>query len=73
MLTLQITKQAKQQEWKIILAIAQNNGLPLPIIHNLKKKLIAKKLRQKSLTTTTQQTKNWVTFSYYGPLTQKNN
>jgi hypothetical protein len=43
MLTLPITKQAKQQEWKIILAIAQNNGFPLQIIHNLKKKLLAKK------------------------------
>jgi len=37
MLTLPITKQAKQQEWKIILAIAQNNGFPLHIIHKLKK------------------------------------
>jgi hypothetical protein len=45
MLTLPITKQAKQGEWKIILAIAQNNGFPLHIIHNLKKKLIAKKTK----------------------------
>jgi hypothetical protein len=43
MLTPSITKQAKQQEWKIILAIAQNNGFPLHINHNLKKNLIAKK------------------------------
>jgi hypothetical protein len=56
-LTLPITKQAKQQEWKIILVIAQNNGFPMHIIHNLKKKLIAKKQRQKLPTTTTQQTK----------------
>ena len=42
-LTLPIKKQAKQQEWKIILAMAQNNGFPLHIIHNLKKKLTAKK------------------------------
>jgi len=66
MLTLPITKQAKQQEWKIILAIAQNNGFPLQIIHNLKKKLTAKK--QKPPTTTTQQTKKWKTFSYQNPL-----
>ena len=57
MLTLPITKQAKQHEWKIILAVAQNNGFPLHIIHNLKKKLITKKQRQKLPTTTTQQTK----------------
>ena len=43
MLTLPITKQTKQQEWKIILVIAQNNLFPLHIIHNPKKKLIAKK------------------------------
>jgi hypothetical protein len=66
MLTLPITKQAKQQEWKIILAIAQNNGFPLQIIHNLKKKLMAKK--QKLPTTTT---KKWVTFSYHSPLIRK--
>jgi hypothetical protein len=46
MLTLTITKQAKQQEWKITLAIAQNNEFPLHIIHNLKIKLTAKKQRQ---------------------------
>jgi hypothetical protein len=71
MLTLPITKQAKQQEWKIILTIAQNNGFPLHIIHNLKKKLTAKKQKQKFLTTTTQQTKKWVTFSHRSPLMRK--
>jgi len=38
MLTLLITKQAKQHEWKIILTKAQNNGFPAHIIHNLQKK-----------------------------------
>ena len=42
MLVLPITKQAKEQERKIILSIAQNNGPPLHI-QNLKKKLIHKK------------------------------
>ena len=68
MLTLPITKQDKEQEWKIILAAAQNNGFPLQIIHNLKKKLVAKK--QKLPTTTT---KKWVTFSYHSPLIRKVN
>jgi hypothetical protein len=54
MLTLPITKQAKQQEWKIILAGAQNNGFPLHVFHNLKKKLIDKKRKQKLPTTTIQ-------------------
>jgi hypothetical protein len=48
LLVLPITKQVKQQEWKIILAIAQNSGFPLHIIHNLKKKLIAKKTKTKT-------------------------
>ena len=45
MLTLLITKQAKQHEWKIILATAQNNGFPAHIIHNLQKKLKIKQQR----------------------------
>jgi hypothetical protein len=65
-LTLPITQLAKQQEWNIILAIAQNNGFPLQIIHNLKKKLIAKK--QKLPNTTT---KKWATFSYHSPQIRK--
>jgi hypothetical protein len=42
MLTLPITKYAKQQEWKIILAITQNNGFPVQIIHDPKKKPMVK-------------------------------
>ena len=42
MLTLPITKQSKQQEWKIMLIIGQNNGFPMHIIHSLKEKLIKK-------------------------------
>jgi hypothetical protein len=39
MITLQITKQAKQQEWSIILTIAKNSGFPLHIIRKLKNKI----------------------------------
>ena len=42
-LTLPITKHARHQEWKTILAIAQNNGFPLHIMQSLKKKLTAQK------------------------------
>jgi hypothetical protein len=69
MLTLPITEQAKQQEWQIILTTAQNNGFPEQIIHNLKKKLVSRKDRQKP--PTTQQNKRWVTFTYYNPLVWK--
>jgi hypothetical protein len=67
MLTLPITKKAEQQEWKIILAINQNNGFPLHIIQKLKKKLITKN-KEKSPTATTS-----VTFSYHSPLIRKIN
>ena len=40
------------------------------IIHNLKEKLI-KKQKQKQLTTTTQQNRKWVTFTYHSPLIRK--
>jgi hypothetical protein len=42
MLTPPITKQAKQQEWKIVHAVDQNNGFPVHIVRNLRKKLTAK-------------------------------
>jgi len=33
MIKLLVTEQSKQQEWKIILEIARNNGFPTHIIH----------------------------------------
>jgi hypothetical protein len=71
MLTLPITKQAKQQEWKIILTTAQNIGFPKHIIHSLKKKLTSIKERQNTPTSTKQQIKKWVTFTHYSPLIRK--
>ena len=38
-----ITHQAVSQEWHKILTMAQNNGFPKHIIHELKKKLKTKK------------------------------
>jgi hypothetical protein len=46
MITMPITEQSKQDEWKTILTMARNNGYPTNIINNLKKKLIAKKQKQ---------------------------
>jgi len=48
-LTLLVTKQAKQQEWKIKLATAKNNKFTRQNIHNLQKKLRTKQKRKKSL------------------------
>jgi ribosomal silencing factor RsfS len=66
MLTLPITKKSKQQEWETILTTAPNNAFPTHIIHNLKKKLKAKKQQQqhKTLNIEPQQSKKWVIFTY---------
>jgi hypothetical protein len=71
MLTLPITIQSKQQEWKTILTIARNNGFPTHIVQNLKKKLKAKKQQQKPLTFTPQHRKKWLVFTYHSPLIRK--
>ena len=44
-----ITKQARQQEWGSICTIARNNGFPLPIIHNLKNKIIRTQKTKKKI------------------------
>jgi hypothetical protein len=54
MLTIPITKQAKQQEWNFILTIARNNGFPLQIVHNFKNKLMLKKQKTESTPRQTQ-------------------
>jgi hypothetical protein len=74
MLTLPITKQFQQQEWKTIQIIARNNGFPIHIIRNLKKKLEDKKQKQQQqnpLTPTIQHKKKWVTFTYHSSLIRK--
>ena len=58
MITLPITEQSKQQEWKIILEIARNNGFPTHIINELKKKLITKKPKQNITTAQTNKQTN---------------
>jgi predicted neuraminidase len=73
MLTLPITKQSKQQEWKTILTIAHNNGFPTNTIHNLMKKLKAKKQQQqqKPLTPMAQHNRKWLVFTHHSPLVRK--
>jgi len=51
---IQITKQAKQQEWNIILTIARNNGFPLQTIQNFKNKLMLKTQKTESTPRQTQ-------------------
>jgi len=68
MITPPITEKAKQQEWNTILTIAENNGFPLHIIHNLKELIIK---TQQTKTTQTHKKKKWATFIYHSPLIQK--
>ena len=54
-------------EWKNILTIAQKNGFPKNIIHDIKKKEIAKQ-KNKQITTEEKQikhkqNKNWIIFT----------
>jgi len=57
MITLPITEKAKKHEWKNILTIAQKNGFPKNIIHDIKKKEIAKQ-KNKQITTEEKQVKH---------------
>jgi hypothetical protein len=68
MITLLITEQAKQQELNTIRTIAENNGFPLNIIHNIKNKVIIKtqKNPHKHI-----KRKKWITFIYHSPLIHK--
>jgi len=40
MITLLFTEEAKQQEWSTVRTVAENDGFPLHIIHNIKNKVI---------------------------------
>ena len=46
MLTLPITKESKQEEWKAIITMAKNNGYPIGIINVLRTKLMSRKHQQ---------------------------
>ena len=80
MITLPITEKAKKHEWKNILTIAQKNGFPINIIHDIKKikkKEIAKQ-KKKQITMEEKQIKHkqnkkWIIFTYHRPLVRKVN
>jgi hypothetical protein len=68
LITLPITEKSKKNEWKIILAIAKNNGYPIDMIYNLKTKLIFRKQSQKQQQEKTVSRKKWVIFTHFSPL-----
>jgi hypothetical protein len=57
MITLPITEKGKKHEWKNILNIAQKNGFTINIIHDIKKKEIAKQ-KNKQITMEKKQIKH---------------
>ena len=70
MITLPATEKSKQEEWRTILAIAENNGYSTDMIHNLKTKIISRKQKQN------QQQENkirkkWVAFTHFSPLIRR--
>jgi hypothetical protein len=69
---LPITEKAKMHEWRNILNIAQKNGFPINIVHDMKKKAITKQ-KNKQITTKEKQMKHkqnkkWIIFTYHSPL-----
>jgi hypothetical protein len=54
---LPITETEKKHEWKIILKKKKKNGFPINIIHDIKKKEIAKQ-KNKQITTKEKQLKH---------------
>jgi hypothetical protein len=65
MLSTPITEQAKQLEWNTISTIANNNGFPLRIIHNLKNKIVKTQNKENSSAPTQRKPLN--TFTYHSP------
>jgi len=43
MLTLPITEESKQEEWKTIITMAKKNGYPIGIVNDLRTKLVSRK------------------------------
>ena len=66
------TEKSKQEEWKTILTIAQNNGHSTDMIRNLQTKVITGKQKQN------QQQENkimlhkkWIAFTHFSPLIRR--
>ena len=72
-----ITEKSKQNEWKTIIAIAENNDFPVNMLTNLKTKITNTEKQKRNQTqrqqeVTTQKNKNkWVTFTYHSPLIRR--
>jgi uncharacterized protein (UPF0335 family) len=72
LITLPITDKSKQDEWKTILAKAENNGYPTSLIHNLKTRLTIRKQNQKQEEEEKAVSRRkWVTFTHLSPLIRR--
>jgi hypothetical protein len=71
MITMPITHRAIGREWHKILKMAQNNGFPKHIIHELKERPIINKTKATQTHSPQQQSNRWVTFTFHGPSVYK--
>jgi hypothetical protein len=69
--TMPNTCQAVSPEWHKMLDMAQNNGFPKHIIHEIKKKLTTNKTCVTQIHSPQQQNNRWVTFTFHSPSVHK--
>jgi hypothetical protein len=69
MLSFPMTSQVKQQEWNLICTTAMNNGFPIELIQNIKKKRT--KIRNQPNTKADTHRKTRITLTYQSPFFRK--
>ena len=65
------SKQAIKQEWDRIITMAQNNGFPIHLIHELKNKIVTKENNIITIPREQNNSKKWITFTFYSPAINK--
>ena len=71
MLHILKSKQAIKQEWDRIITMAQNNGFLIHLIQELKNKIVTKENNIITLPREQNNSKKWITFTYYSPAIHK--
>ena len=71
MLHILNSKQAVKQEWDRIITMAQNNGSPIHLIHELKNKIVTKENNIITIPREQNNSKKLIIFTYYSPAIHK--
>ena len=71
MLTMPISAQNRKQEWNKILTMAQKNGFPTQLLHEMKKQTIVRKEGETKTEAEHQHSRKWVTFTFHSPSIHK--